>query len=68
MKAIYAGKLYTVVDEAPDDQVVLVWDRLTSEGTYVPAYLSVPFGDPRLVIDPTDDEAADALYGYIEAD
>ena len=47
MKAIYQSKLY-YIEEAEGDCVLL------EDGT------RVPYGDPSLIIDPTDDEV-DAL-------
>jgi hypothetical protein len=51
MKAIYKGKLYQMGDNM---QHVALIDTVEATGTGVTVY--VPWSDPELIIDPTDDQ------------
>ena len=58
MKAIYKGKLYTIVGDCANlVDLVSVEDDAT---------ISVLWGDPSLVIDPTDDQITNILPDYFE--
>ena len=50
MKAIYQGKLYNLKDQA---YMAILEDLVTREE------LIISFGDPDLIVDPTDDEIND---------
>lgn len=57
MKAIYKGKLYNLGDEL---QTCELFDPETN------AILGVSYGDPELIIDPTDDEINNICPDYEE--
>jgi hypothetical protein len=53
MKAIYKGKLYTIVDDCTNMVDLVSMDDDTK--------LSVMWSDPSLILDPTDDEINNIL-------
>jgi hypothetical protein len=72
MNAIYKGKLYRLGDEL--QEATLIDDvEVCDCGMYEafeecdcpPKTLKVSFGDPDLIIDPTDDEINNILPDYI---
>jgi len=61
MKAIYKGKLYSIWDDQGRGVDLIDDVEDGGEGNV----LSVSYGDPDLIIDPTDDEINNILPDYL---
>lgn len=56
MNAIYKGKLYRLGDNMQHVELI---DSVETEGTGTT--ITVPWSDPELIVDPTDDEINNIL-------